>query len=42
VPAKRSDVEDRLGRSMSISAVSVEREELERRFLDKDRGQTGR
>jgi hypothetical protein len=41
VPAKRSSVEDRLGRS--ISAVNVEQEELESRFLsEKDRGQTGR
>jgi hypothetical protein len=41
VPAKRSSVEDQLERS--ISAVSVEQEELESRFLnEKDRGQTGR
>jgi hypothetical protein len=40
VPAKRNDVEDRLEKSMS--AVSVRREELESRFLDQDRGETGR
>jgi hypothetical protein len=40
--AVRNDVEDRLGRS--ISAVSVEQEELESRLLsEKDQeGQTGR
>jgi hypothetical protein len=41
VLAKRSSVEDRLGRI--ISAVSVEQEELESRILnEKDRGRTGR
>jgi hypothetical protein len=40
MPAKRSDVEDQFERS--ISAVSVEQEELESRFLnEKDQGQTG-
>jgi hypothetical protein len=38
--AVRNDVEDRLERS--ISAVSVGQEELENRFLNQDRGQTGR
>jgi hypothetical protein len=41
MPAKRSDVGDQLERSRS--AVSVEQEELESRFLnEKDQGQTGR
>jgi hypothetical protein len=41
VPAKRSSVEGQLERS--ISAVNVEQEELESRFLnEEDRGQTGR
>jgi hypothetical protein len=40
VPAKRNDVEDQLERSKS--AMSVEQEELEGRFLnEKDQGQTG-
>jgi hypothetical protein len=39
VPVKRNDV-DRFKKRMS--AVSVGREELEDRFLDQDRGQTGR
>jgi hypothetical protein len=34
VPAKRSNAEDQLERSTSISAVSVEQEELESRFLN--------
>jgi hypothetical protein len=38
--AVRNDVKDRLERS--ISAVSVGQEELENRFLNQDRGQTGR
>jgi hypothetical protein len=39
VQAKRNDVEDRL--ENSTNAVSVGREELESRFLDQDRGETG-
>jgi hypothetical protein len=34
------DVEDRLERS--VSAVSVGQEDLENRFLNQNRGQTGR
>jgi hypothetical protein len=38
--AVRNHVENRLERS--ISAMSVRQEELENRFLNQDRGQTGR